>query len=65
MDREPLSEPPGSGITLAVYRVGPDGVEILVPPARHKRFSRDPWMAPDPPCECSPDCPMNARPRNH
>ncbi|OPC81010.1 hypothetical protein B4N89_08670 [Embleya scabrispora] len=57
-EAESVPEPPGSGITIAVYRVGPEGVRVLVPPERHKRSARDPWPTPDPPCRCSPNCPM-------
>ncbi|MFI1378591.1 hypothetical protein [Embleya sp. NPDC020886] len=57
-DAESIPEPPGSGITIAVYRVGPEGVSVVVPPERHKRSSRDPWPVPDPPCTCSANCPM-------
>ncbi|MFI6985796.1 hypothetical protein ACIBSV_45540 [Embleya sp. NPDC050154] len=55
---DPFPEPPGSGIVIAVYWVGPDGTRVVVPPQLHKRSSRDPWPSTNPPCTCSPDCPM-------
>lgn len=57
-EAESVPEPPGSGITIAVYTVGPEGVRVVVPRELHKRSARDPWPTPDPPCRCSPDCPM-------
>lgn len=57
---DPYPEPPGSCITLAVYRVGPAGSRVVVPLERHKRFAKDPWWHQrEPPCQCPlAGCPL-------
>lgn len=53
---------PGTGMTLAVYQVGPDGTRVVKPPMRCAVSEPTAWpwgigsMPPDPPCECSPGC---------
>ncbi|MGC0422493.1 hypothetical protein ABIA38_008036 [Embleya sp. AB8] len=60
---DPYPEPPGSCMTLAVYRVGPTGVQVLVPPARHRLFGKEPWWQQnEPPCACPLlGCPLKRR----
>lgn len=60
---DPYPEPPGSCITLAVYRVDSTGVRVLVPHARHKLYAKEPWWAQrEPPCGCPlVDCPLKRR----
>lgn len=55
LDDDPFPEPPGSSITLAVYRVGPRVGEVLVPRETYVGFSRV-GESGEPPCRCSPEC---------
>lgn len=60
---DPHPEPPGSYITLAVYRVGPRGARVLVPHTGHRLCGGDPWWRQrEPPCGCPlVDCPLKRR----